>query len=70
MEPLQTSDPGPHVAQVRHELAELVLHLRSDVDKISDPKAVALFETAAEVLAGVERAFGHFATKTEKAWRQ
>ena len=65
MEQLETVDAGPHVAQVRHELAELVAHLRTDSAKLRDPQAAALFEAAADVLTGVERAFEHFESESE-----
>ena len=57
MRDLPTTEAGPHVENVLAELHELVLHLRRDIDKITEPKARALFETSAEVLDGLERAF-------------
>ncbi len=70
MQNIQTSDPIPHVNQVRERLHELLSHLREDAEKVSDPSAAALFETSAEVLAGLEHAFEHFAQKSEAAWRK
>jgi hypothetical protein len=43
-------------------------HARSDVSKVSDPKAQALFETTAEVLKGLVKAFEDFEQKRERAW--
>jgi hypothetical protein len=42
--------------------------LRSDIQAISDPRARALFETAAEVLGGLETAFHHYDKRDELAW--
>ena len=42
--------------------------LRSDVGGLHDPRARALFETAAEVLGGLERAFHDDDKKSELAW--
>ena len=70
MQDLTTSDPIPHVKNVQQRLHELVEHLKEDVKKVDDAKAVALFETSAEVLGGLERAFEHMASKSEEAWRK
>jgi hypothetical protein len=47
----------------------LIDHLREDVTKVNDPAAKALFETSAEVLIGLEKAFSDYESKTEPAWR-
>jgi hypothetical protein len=56
-------------ANVRAEFGELVRHLRDDIKKIEEPKAQALFETAAEVIGGLETAFKHYEEKSEDAWK-
>lgn len=58
MKDLDTSDAVPHMVNVMAELHELIDHMRRDAQRVSDPRAAALFETSAEVLAGLERAFG------------
>ncbi len=70
MQNLPTRDPGPHVEQLRQRLRELRAHLRDDASKVNDPRASALFETSAEVVGGLERAFEHFATNAEAAWQK
>ena len=50
-------------------MREIVVHLREDVGKVTDPKAQALFETAAEVLTGLVKAFDDYENKSEAAWR-
>ena len=48
---------------------ELIDHLREDVGKVTEPKAQALFETSAEVLTGLVKAFDDYEKKNEKAWK-
>jgi hypothetical protein len=66
---LSESDPRYHTQNVGRMMQELINHLREDVEKVDDPQAKALFEVSAEVVAGLQRAFEHFETKSEKAWR-
>jgi hypothetical protein len=68
METIASKDPRAHTANVRKEFRELIDHLRGDVDKITEPKAQALFETTAEVITGLDLAFKHYEEKSEKAW--
>ena len=69
METIASKDPRAHIANVRKEFRQLIEHLRGDVDKMTEPKAQALFETTAEVISGLETAFKHYEEKSEKAWR-
>jgi hypothetical protein len=66
---LPHSDPHRHTIKMRHRLTELAEHLREDVTKVDDLRAKALFETSAEVLMGLEKAFADFEDGTEAAWR-
>jgi hypothetical protein len=61
-------DPRVHTALVADTLGELFEHLRGDIDKVSEPRAQALFETAAEVISGLRTAFIHYGEHKEKAW--
>jgi len=45
-------------------------HLRDDVTKVDDPQFKALFETSAEVLGGLVKAFNDYERKSEAAWRR
>lgn len=65
----QSSDPREHARNIREALNEIVQHTREDTQRVSDPKAQALFETTAEVLSGLAKAFEHFESKTEAAWQ-
>jgi hypothetical protein len=62
------SDPRHHTAKIKQMLAELREQARQDIGKITDPKAQALFETTAEVVAGLEKAYEHFERRSEPAW--
>jgi hypothetical protein len=69
MESIASKDPRAHTANVRREFRELIEHLREDAKKVEDPKAQALFETAAEVITGLDTAFNHYDEKSEAAWK-
>ena len=69
METIASKDPKAHTANIRAEFRELIQHLREDTRKVEEPKAKALFETAAEVLGGLETAFRHYEEKQEEAWK-
>jgi hypothetical protein len=47
----------------------LIDHLRADIGKVKEPKAQALFETSAEVLTGLVKAFDDYEKKVEAAWK-
>lgn len=63
------SDPRHHTAKLKQMLTEIMEHARQDVGKVTDPKAQALFETTAEVLAGLKKAYEHFEQGSEGAWK-
>ena len=64
------SDPIRHTRHVRERLNDLIDHLRRDVEKIDEPQAKALFETAAETLGGLAKAFADYEAKDEEAWEE
>ena len=49
-------------------MLQLIEHLREDVGKVAEPKAQALFETSAEVLSGLVKAFNDYEKKSGAAW--
>jgi len=63
------TDPRHHTANVKQMFDELIDHLREDTEKFDEPKAQAMFETAAEVLQGLKTAFEHYESGEEKALR-
>jgi hypothetical protein len=69
MQDLSTSDPLAHARNVRVNLDEMVEHLRRDVTKVHDPKARALFNTAADVLNGLVKAFADYEQNAKTEWK-
>ena len=62
-------NPLYHTRRVKGMINDLITHLREDIDKIDEPKAQALFETTAEVLGGLIKAFDDYEKKNEQAWQ-
>jgi hypothetical protein len=50
-------------------LADIATRARADVLNVDDPKAQALFETTAEVLLGLIKAYSDFEERREEAWK-
>lgn len=69
MNPPLANNPIRHTHKVKAQMRQLISHLREDVGKITESKAQALFETSAEVLTGLVKAFEDYEHKTEAAWR-
>ena len=68
-ERFQENDPLHHIANLKRMLTEVIEHARKDITKISDPKAQALFATAAEVLVGIRKALEDFEQGNRRAWK-
>lgn len=61
-------DDGPlHHQKLNGQMKQLITHLRADVGKVTDQKAQALFETSAEVLTGLVKAFDDYEKNKEAA---
>jgi len=54
---------------MKQRLDETVAHLRQDIEKVDEPQLKAMFETSAEVLAGLSKAFSDYERKNKSAWR-
>jgi hypothetical protein len=63
------ADPRHHTQKMQRRLVELTVHLREDISKVSAPQLKATFETAAEALTGLGKAFKDDEEKNEAAWR-
>ena len=63
------SNPLHHVVRLNRMLNDVATHARPDCLRVSDAKAQALFETAAEVLFALRKAFDDMEKKNEPAWR-
>jgi len=62
-------DPRHHTRKMRQRLSETIDHLRRDIDMVDEPQLKAMFETSAEVLGGLVKAFRDYDEKNESAWR-
>jgi hypothetical protein len=62
-------DPRHHTHRMTARLEETITHLREDIEKVDEPRFKAMFETAAEVLGGLTKAFRDYEGKKESAWR-
>ena len=69
---MASSDKNPqhHTQKIKKRLEETVTHLRQDIGKVDEPQLAAMFETAAEVLKGLIKAFDDYEKKNEAAWRK
>lgn len=62
-------DPRHHTRNMKKTLENLRTHLREDIAKVDEPQLKAMFETSAEVIGGLEKAFSDYEQKNESAWR-
>jgi uncharacterized membrane-anchored protein YhcB (DUF1043 family) len=62
-------DPRHHTQKMQKRLKEIMNHLREDIEKVDEPQLKAMFETSAEVLGGLIKAFRDYEQKNESAWR-
>ena len=63
-------NPQHHTQNMKKRLQEIVDHLRQDIGKVDEPQLKAMFETSAEVLTGLIKAFTDYEKKNEAAWRK
>ena len=63
------SDPRAHTQKMQKALKDIQTHLREDIGKVKEPKLQAMFETSAEVLGGLMKAFQDYEKRNEAAWR-
>jgi uncharacterized membrane-anchored protein YhcB (DUF1043 family) len=54
--------------KMQKALQEIKEHLREDIAKVQEPQLKAMFETSAEVLGGLQKAFQDYESKNESAW--
>jgi rubrerythrin len=64
------NDPRHHTQKMARRLEDTITHLREDVEKVDEPQLKAMFETSAEVLGGLVKAFKDYEQKNEPAWRK
>lgn len=64
-----TNSTSQSLANVTQELDNLIKSVRNELANVSEPKAQALFETTAEVLLGLKKAYTDYKGGSEDAWR-
>jgi uncharacterized membrane-anchored protein YhcB (DUF1043 family) len=63
-------EPRHHTQKMQKTLQDIMDHLREDIEKVDEPQLKAMFETSAEVLGGLIKAFRDYEQKNESAWRK
>ena len=63
-----SGDPVHRTQKLKTQMRQLIDQLREDVGQVTEPKAQALFETSAEVVTGLVKAFDDYEEKSEAAW--
>jgi hypothetical protein len=61
------SDPRHYTGRIKRMLMDTVAHAKSEAHNVDDLQAEALFETTAEVLQGLIKAYDQFETKADRA---
>ena len=64
------NDARHHTGKLTAEMRHLIAHLRGDAAKVDEPKAQALYETAAEIIEGLCKAFDHYDRGQEAAMKE
>lgn len=65
---IHSTDPKENAQNIERYIYELKLLCREEISYVNDSKAKALFETTAEVLAGLEKAYSDYQSENEGAW--
>jgi hypothetical protein len=63
-------NPLHHTQKMKKALEDIQNHLREDIEKVDEPQLKAMFETSAEVIGGLTKAFSDYERKNESAWRK
>lgn len=62
-------EPRQLARKMQMQLQELMVLMREDIERVDEPQLKAMFETTAEVLGGLKKAFNDYEQKNEAAWR-
>ncbi len=62
-------DPRYHARRIKDMLEDVMRHIRADIAKVDDPQAKAMFETSAEAIGGLIKAYDDYEKKAEPAWQ-
>jgi len=63
-----TNDPRYYAANIKRMLGDVQTHVRDDTRRVGDQQARALFETTAEVLGGLIKAYEDYERRAP-AWQ-
>jgi hypothetical protein len=66
----EAREPRHYTQKMKAVLGGLSVRLRRDVERVDEPRLKAMFETSAEVLDGLIKAFDDYEKKNEPAWRR
>jgi hypothetical protein len=64
-----TTDTRSAFRTTQESLDQLIQEVRRNGEAATEPKAQALFETTAEVLIGLKKAYDDYVTGKEEAWQ-
>ena len=62
-------NPIQHVLDIRQRILSVVQQARASVNEVGEPRAQALFETTAETLKGLAKAYEDYNAGAEDVWR-
>jgi hypothetical protein len=68
MTEVDVHDPRYKTRLMEKPFKQTIVDLRGEIKALEDPRARALFETAAEVIGGLEKAFREDDKRDELAW--
>ena len=63
------AEPTKQVESIRQLLLKGVQQSRAGIPEVGEPRAQALFETTAEVLQGLAKAYEDYNVGSEEAWK-
>ena len=67
---MATEEGKAHVKACAERIDALCRHLREDIAKVDEPRMQVMFETSAEVLEGLSKAFRHYQEEPEPAFQK
>lgn len=65
---IHSNDPKEQAQLIAQSIYEVKLFCHEESTRVRDPKAQALFETTAEVLEGLEKAFSDYQSENVGGW--
>lgn len=65
---VKNDNPKEHAQHIEKYISDLKHLCQEDTRLVTDPKAKALFETAADILDGLEKAFSDYQSENFGGW--